>query len=243
MWRATLRLRRPLLAAATLCSTTCATAALVSHCQAKDDQQLFSSRVTGKEPVGTTRWLKLETLSYTDQTGRARKWDMASRTTKRQGASADAVAILALIRSTDAPNHVETLVVQQFRPPVNAVTLELPAGLIDPGETAEMAAIRELKEETGYVGSVAYCSGPLAMSPGLCDETCQLVVVEVDLSLPANQRPVQQLEDTEFIKVTRVPLQNLHERVLALENEGCISIGMLHLLSFGLQLGQLGAML
>ena len=239
MWCAT-QLRRPLLAAAALCST--GVGAALAQSQAKDSK-LFSSTVNGKETVGTTRWLKLETLSYTDQTGRERKWDMASRTTKREGASADAVAILALIRSPQSPSHVETLVVQQFRPPVNAVTIELPAGLIDAGESAEMAAIRELKEETGYVGSAAYCSGPLAMSPGLCNETCQLVVVEVDLSLPANQRPVQQLEDTEFIKVTRVPLQSLHERVLALEEEGCISIGMLHLLSFGLQLGQMGAML
>ena len=30
----------------------------------------------------------------------------------------------------------------------------MPAGLIDEGETAEQAAVRELKEETGYVGQV-----------------------------------------------------------------------------------------
>lgn len=30
--------------------------------------------------------------------------------------------------------------------------IEVPAGLIDEGETAEEAALRELKEETGYVG-------------------------------------------------------------------------------------------
>ena len=32
--------------------------------------------------VGTTRWLRLETLTYNDQTGSARKWDRAVRTTK-----------------------------------------------------------------------------------------------------------------------------------------------------------------
>jgi ADP-ribose pyrophosphatase len=45
-------------------------------------------------------------------------------------------------------NHI--LLVRQYRPPVAAVTLELPAGHIDPGETPEQAARRELLEETGH---------------------------------------------------------------------------------------------
>ncbi len=42
------------------------------------------------------------------------------------------------------------LCVRQYRPAVERWTLELPSGLVDPGETPAEAALRELLEETGY---------------------------------------------------------------------------------------------
>lgn len=52
----------------------------------------------------------------------------------------------------------EVLLQKQFRPPLDKIVIEVPAGLIDAGETAEEAAVRELKEETGYVGTVSETS-------------------------------------------------------------------------------------
>ena len=57
-----------------------------------------------------------------------------------------AVAILALTKED------EVILVEQYRKAIEAVTLEIPAGKLEPGEdNKKLAAIRELQEETGYV--------------------------------------------------------------------------------------------
>lgn len=58
----------------------------------------------------------------------------------------------------EKPSGPEIILQKQYRPPANQVMIEVPAGLIDEGETAEEAAVRELKEETGYVGKVTETS-------------------------------------------------------------------------------------
>jgi 8-oxo-dGTP pyrophosphatase MutT (NUDIX family) len=66
-----------------------------------------------------------------------------------------------MARGKDAENKYpgpEIILQKQYRPPINKVIIEGPAGLIDAGETAEHAALRELKEETGYVGLVTQTS-------------------------------------------------------------------------------------
>ncbi|KAK4945238.1 hypothetical protein LTR28_008062, partial [Elasticomyces elasticus] len=96
--------------------------------------------------------------------------------------------------------------------------------LVDEGESAETCAVRELKEETGYVGKVM--EGSLGVTPvmfndpGFCNTNLNMVHVTVDMSDPENQTLKPELEENEFIESFTVPLTNLYEECRKLEREG-----------------------
>lgn len=77
-------------------------------------------------------------------------------------------------------NPGQLVMIRQFRYPVNGYLYELPAGLIDPGETPVMSAVREMKEETGldfsvYEGGDPCYRNPFFMAQGLTDESGVMV--------------------------------------------------------------------
>lgn len=186
--------------------------------------------------VGKTRWLSLKTIEYTDESGTDRKWDIASRTTKQKDVP-DAVIIVPVLRSQKS-NVVDTLLVEQYRPPIQKYSIEFPAGLVDKNETPQTAALRELWEETGYVGTVdeTFASEELCMSPGLSDETVQIIVVNVDLDDPQNIDPEQHQDEGEQITVKRVGLTAALKD--ALGESDSMPISLLYGFALGFELGQ-----
>jgi 8-oxo-dGTP pyrophosphatase MutT (NUDIX family) len=67
------------------------------------------------------------------------------------------------------------LMVKEYRPATNDHVYSLPAGLIDAGETPEIAAERELLEETGHSLQVLSVSPTIYSSPGMTDESFVMV--------------------------------------------------------------------
>lgn len=64
------------------------------------------------------------------------------------------------------------VMVEQSRPGIDDVTLEIPGGTIDKGEEPVAAAARELFEETGYRAAELIQLGRVAVNPALQDNWC-----------------------------------------------------------------------
>ena len=78
----------------------------------------------------------------------------------------------------------ELLIEKIFRMPLNKYVLELPAGMQDAGETdAGLSAIRELKEETGYEGTVTSVSKVHRIDPWKSTERGCMVFMDVKVGV------------------------------------------------------------
>ena len=71
----------------------------------------------------------------------------------------------------------QIIMIQEPRTPIGKVILDLPAGVIEKGEDAEKAAIRELEEETGYLASKVEFLREYYQTVGYSDEKIKIYLV------------------------------------------------------------------
>jgi ADP-ribose pyrophosphatase len=97
-------------------------------------------------------------------------------------------------------NH-EVVMIKQYRHGSREVTLEIPGGLVEAGDTPKKAAARELLEETGYRAKKWMKIGVVNPNPALFNNRCYTFLAQ-DIRKVSGPSPDQ----TEDIEVVRIPL-------------------------------------
>ncbi len=165
-------------------------------------------------PSGPARW---ERLGQTTQ-AKTRVLDLLSvryrhpvRGTEKE---------FAVIQPTDWCNVLaltpqgELVLVRQFRFGIDTFSLEIPGGMMDAGEDPLAAAARELREETGFVGTPGKLIGSTHPNPAIQTNRCHYVLIE-----NAVRATEQEWDADEEIEVTVVPA----DEVIAQARAGAIT--------------------
>ena len=102
------------------------------------------------------------------------------------------------------------LLVRQYRYVVNRWLWELPAGTLEPNETAEAAALRECHEEVGKIAGRAHKLLSFFPSPGFCDEEMNFyLLTELRDRLPGEAAAHQ--DPDEVLKVKEFPVAEVRD--------------------------------
>jgi ADP-ribose pyrophosphatase len=121
---------------------------------------------TGSRPLGDFRIFTLRAdRSVSPRTGKEHELYVIDTT--------NWVNVLAL-----TPDR-QLVMVEQFRHGTETVELEIPGGMMDPGDASPVATgVRELREETGYAGENARILGRIFPNPAIMTNTCFTVLIE-----------------------------------------------------------------
>jgi ADP-ribose pyrophosphatase len=116
----------------------------------------------------------------------------------------------------------EVVMVRQFRHGSMRIELEIPGGIVDPGEEPAEAAIRECLEETGYLATSVRPLGSVNPNPAMHPHRLHGFVAESVSKVAAIQN-----SDTEQTEVVLVPVTELPERLIGGEIDHSLVATML----------------
>jgi ADP-ribose pyrophosphatase len=151
------------------------------------------------ETVFTGRVFSVETGVKTFPNGRSHRVDIVRH--------APSVVLIPI----EADGQI--VLIRQFRAPLDRELWELPAGRVDPGESAEDAARRECEEEIARVPHRLERIRGLYSAPGFCDEEMIFFrVSDLRASAPGSRRHPDEDEDITAKRVTAAEARGMVER-------------------------------
>jgi len=134
----------------------------------------------------------------------------------------DCVDWVNVIALTDTGRVV---LLRQFRPGTNQICLEIPGGMMEPGEDPLAAAARELAEETGYTGGSLQVLGRVAPNPAIQNNALYTVLAR---GVTLTQAPAP--DDGEVLSVETASLADCQRRILAGEiDHALVVVAFAHL--------------
>lgn len=101
------------------------------------------------------------------------------------------------------------LMVRQYRHGTGKISLEIPAGKLNPGEDPGQCGARELEEETGFAPVGLTPFGSLDPTPAYCSEKIYLYLAK------ELKKGRQGLDEDEFLSAERVPFEKAAEMCLS----------------------------
>jgi 8-oxo-dGTP pyrophosphatase MutT (NUDIX family) len=100
------------------------------------------------------------------------------------------------------------LMIRQFRFGTREFTLEVAGGMCEPGEDPEVTAVRELREETGYVGKTVTALGYCEPNPAIFNNRAHMFLIE-----GCEQSGELVLDPGEDIEVVALPVDEVFEQL------------------------------
>lgn len=156
------------------------------------------------------KFLRTTLITYRDRKGALRQWEAVSRTNHNE--------VVVIVPLTAAN---ELLLIKQYRPVLDSYVIELPAGLVEPGEDILSAGRRELLEETGHdCRSLVHVTQGV-MSTGINTERWRVLIASGVQEAPHEKSSAHPPDDNEDIEVLKVPLTELDGVLDAHAKEGC----------------------
>ncbi len=162
--------------------------------------------ILSKKIVWKGNFMSAVEITYRDARGVVRTWEALER-----------VGIGGIVVMVGITPAGTVILEKQFRPPLGRDVIELPAGLVEPGENMEEAAKRELIEETGWAAKNLEFLAEGPISTGASTESLRAYLCTGLEHVGKNGG-----DDNEIIEVIEVPLANAQEFLQDQQKQGVL---------------------